>query len=381
LGGLTLAHSLAKHRIPYAIYERDNASGQRAQGYRVSIDDGGASGLRSAVDDMTFERFEKTCAASHPVGGRIDRPSGAVLQRGVLGLLGSGGVRMIVALLYRYLTKRWERWDWKGRESILGQCHLLMFTVFNSNSSSPLRLPSAGDRHYQVDRRVLRSALLESQSDKITYDSAFRSYSITDQGVTAHFFNGTSARGSLLVGADGIRSKVAAQLAGGSAFPLDLGLRTIYGKTPLSPKLEQALHRTLRKGISFVTDRSPSGYEVTLVLETMEFPAIAATDDYIFWAPTTRKGGFDQDDERLLGKTGKEAASLSVDLTAHWDPSIRVIFEQQAVEETAILRVSSSDPDRPPNWETNRRCWEMQCTVCHLPVVKEQMLQCTMPLC
>jgi hypothetical protein len=68
----------------------------------------------------------------------------------------------------------------------------------------------------------------------------------------------------------------------------------------------------------------------------MRFPTTAVMDDYIFWALTTRKGGFDQDDERLLGKTGKEAASLSVDFTAHWDPSIRVIFQQQAVEETAI---------------------------------------------
>ena len=201
----------------------------------------------------------------------------------------------------------------------------------------------------------MRSVLLESQADKITSNSTFRSYSITDQGVTAHFANGTSAQGSLLVGADGIRSKVAAQLAGSSAIPLDLGLRVLYGKTPLTPKLEQVLHATLRKGISFVTDRSPQGHKVTMVLETMRFPDDTAADDYIFWALTTRKGGFDEDDEKLLGMTGKEAAKLSVAFTALWDPSIRVIFEQQAVEETAILRVSSSDPDRPPTWDTNRR--------------------------
>lgn len=87
----------------------------------------------------------------------------------------------------------------------------------------------------------------------------------------------------------------------------------------------------------------------------MRFPDTSATDDYIFWALTTRRGGFDEDDEKLLGMTGKEAAKLSVAFTALWDPSIRVIFEQQAVEETAILRVSSSDPDRPPTWDINRR--------------------------
>jgi hypothetical protein len=114
LGGLTLAHSLAKHRIPYAIFERDGASNQRAQGYRVSIDEGGANGLRNALDRKTFERFEQTCATSHPVGGRIDGPSGRVLQKGILGLLGSGGIRMIIALLYRFLSKRWEDEKWIG---------------------------------------------------------------------------------------------------------------------------------------------------------------------------------------------------------------------------------------------------------------------------
>jgi len=114
LGGLTLAHSLAKHRIPYRIYERDSAASQRAQGYRVSIDEGGANGLRNALDAKTFQRFEETCAASNPVGGRIDGPSGKVLQRGILGLLGSGGITMIVALLYRFLSKRLENGKWKG---------------------------------------------------------------------------------------------------------------------------------------------------------------------------------------------------------------------------------------------------------------------------
>jgi len=224
-----------------------------------------------------------------------------------------------------------------------------------STQLTPFRLPEAGDKHYQVDRRILRSILLASQEDSITYDSAIESYSITPDGVVAKFANGTTAIGSLLVGADGIKSKVAAQLIGDSAAPLDLCLRIIYGKTPLSADVERALHITLRKGISFVTDRTADGDKVTLVLETMRFPDPSATENYIFWALTTRKGGFLDDDQRLLALTGQQVADLSIDFTKHWDPSIRVVFEKQAVFETAVLRVSSSDPDHPPTWDANSR--------------------------
>jgi hypothetical protein len=117
LGGLTLAHSLKKHNIPYKIFERDGDADQRAQGYRVSIDEGGAGGLKNAVDAETFELFEKTCAASSSPAGRIDGPSGQVLQKGIPGLLGSGGWWMIPALMYRFLSKRWEKSGWTGLTS------------------------------------------------------------------------------------------------------------------------------------------------------------------------------------------------------------------------------------------------------------------------
>ena len=84
LGGLTLAHSLKKHNIPYRIFERDSAQDQRAQGYRIGIDSGGAGGLQYALTPELFEEFEKTCPEWHRPGGRVDGPSGKVLQAGIL---------------------------------------------------------------------------------------------------------------------------------------------------------------------------------------------------------------------------------------------------------------------------------------------------------
>jgi 2-polyprenyl-6-methoxyphenol hydroxylase-like FAD-dependent oxidoreductase len=53
--------------------------------------------------------------------------------------------------------------------------------------------------------------------------------------------------------------------------------------------------------------------------------------------------------------SGREVAAVAQRFTAAWHPSIRTIFDNQAVDQTAALRVSSSNPDHPPTWPTDRR--------------------------
>jgi 2-polyprenyl-6-methoxyphenol hydroxylase-like FAD-dependent oxidoreductase len=206
-----------------------------------------------------------------------------------------------------------------------------------------------------VDRRVLRSLLLTDQSSLITYESAFTSYTTSPTSVTAHFANGTFAIGSLLVGADGVRSKVAAQLIGDLAEPQDLGYRIAYGKTYLTPEVEQRLHPSLQKGVSCVTDTTAKGHRLFLVLEAMRFTRSGATEDYMFWAMAAKKEAFDEEDEKLLAMQGQAAADLSLGLTAKWDPRIQIIFDKQAVNETAVLRVLGSNPEHTAAWRTDRR--------------------------
>ncbi|MFK4542518.1 2-polyprenyl-6-methoxyphenol hydroxylase-like FAD-dependent oxidoreductase [Streptomyces tendae] len=66
-----------------------------------------------------------------------------------------------------------------------------------------------------ISRAALQSALLTQAGDvPITFRAAATRYETDDEGVTVHFADGTTARGDILVGADGFRSAVRRQLAG-----------------------------------------------------------------------------------------------------------------------------------------------------------------------
>lgn len=159
------------------------------------------------------------------------------------------------------------------------------------------------------------------------------------------------------MGADGVRSLVASQLFGTTTIPRDLGRRIIYGKTPINLEVDQTLLEALRKGTSFVVDTSRAGKKVLMVVECMRFHDAACPGDYVFWALCARTGSFGDDlsDEELLSQSGKAAADLTVKLTSHWSPNVRVILEKQDEHETAVLRMSSSDPEGPAVWATDRR--------------------------
>lgn len=76
LGGLTLAQALAKHHIPFRIFERDAIRDQRFQGYRIRIHQLGLDALRECLPPRAFARFEETCAVNVKLSGRIDARTG-----------------------------------------------------------------------------------------------------------------------------------------------------------------------------------------------------------------------------------------------------------------------------------------------------------------
>ncbi|GAA5855227.1 hypothetical protein JCM8547_008993 [Rhodosporidiobolus lusitaniae] len=357
LGGLTLAHALHNRSIPFHVYERDSAASTRTQGYRISLDGMGVTGLRHALTDEVFERFERTVGEAKMPAGRVDARSGKVRGRGLLAVIGAGGAGMMLSLLGRYVRGRnWARW-----------------VPFSSawSAKEPLTLPGPHvDARYPVDRGVLRTILLESLPEgSVTFDAPFSSYTLADNAVTVHFSNPSLSpvTGSFLVATDGVSSRVAAQLVGPSSAPLDLDTSIVYGKTPLAPLIEAGLHESLKEGISFVTDEEGAageGKRILLVCEAMRFDRETGDkalpeEDYFFWALTAPRNVFSRPPSSSPSPSEEEEetpSALSLRLTSSWHPSLRPIFTLTNPSTSAFLRLSTSRPlPHAPSWKTDHR--------------------------
>ncbi|EHA20880.1 hypothetical protein ASPNIDRAFT_45265 [Aspergillus niger ATCC 1015] len=280
LGGLALAQGLRKHNIPFSVFERDAKQDFRAQGYRLRVMQ---ENLRTLLTPEMWSLFEKTAALDDGlpgVGVRLDALTGEPLPAG-----GGGGPPPGIH----------------------------------------------GARPYTVDRGTMREVLLQRLGEEnVHFGKRFERYEVKDDCVVAHFADGSSAVGGLLVGADGARSRVRRQLVPWYPF-VDTGMRMIFGKTGITEDVEGRLNECARRGMSLARDLREEAPK-TLLFEPMRMP----------------KG--DVEFERGSVKV----ARLSLELTSDWHPSVRVLLEEQDVEQTSTLRMASVRPDLPA-WESNSR--------------------------
>src|SRR3954466_7906501 len=160
LSGLALAQGLRKHGHTVEVFERD-ADLTRKTGYMLHMNAFGGEGLRTCLPDDLYE-------------------------------------------LYLDTSRRTPR----RRESIVLDSQL------NELSSQPhLGPPNDGPRpHTGVHRRTLRQVLSGRLRDRLHVGAPVVSYVEDADGVTVTLADGTTARGDLLIGADGIRSAVRTQL-------------------------------------------------------------------------------------------------------------------------------------------------------------------------
>ncbi|MFZ5892389.1 MAG: FAD-dependent monooxygenase [Myxococcota bacterium] len=162
---------------------------------KVLIVGSGIGGLTLAhalrVRGIAHEIFEQARQLS-------DVGAGLLLHPGALAALSQLGLRQAV-----------ER---AGHEILHGLAITSGGAVLQDTSLAALR-DDVGAGTFGIHRARLQEVLLAGL-EEVRLGRRFERYEADASGVTAHFSDGSSARGALLVGADGLRSRVRQQLLG-----------------------------------------------------------------------------------------------------------------------------------------------------------------------
>jgi len=315
LGGLAFAQGLKKANIPFHVYERDSTSAFHAQSYRIRISPEGGEALKNNLTPELFDLFERTCGGFFP------------------------GITRINALDGKPLVEE------------------NFFNGLRAPGLGPGPIAKNGGKPfgpYAVDRTIFRGLLSLGLEENVTFGKEFERYEESETGVTVHFKDGSKEEGGLLVGADGLRSRVRKQFLPESVV-VDTDGRIIYGKTIITEELREKIPEQNKKGITILVDKR---YETPLnfFYEPIYFAKDAGTKsngklpsmrDYIYWALFSRKATLGIEDDRLWKMTTEEIVKYSLKLSEGWDPNFRSILERQDVKQTCVVPTSSALPDIP----------------------------------
>ena len=310
-GGLALAHGLRRAGVDVQVFERDALRTEGLHGYRVGIDPDGSRALHALLPPELYETFVATCA-------------------------------------------RAPRWF-----SMLTEDLHEVLTLEIPVQADPL------ESEKSVSRMTLRQVLMTGLEDVITFGKEFTHFEQhTDGTVTAHFADGSSATGDILVGADGAGSRVRKQYLP-QARQEDTGIIAIAGKLPITAESASLLPPRVFQGISMV--QAPKGY--SCILHVMEFkwdrsgkiksgmgdsdaelikvwPGLQFdnTRDYINWGFSATADKFPAD---VMDRRGDDLARLVAEMTPNWHPNLRRLFELTDPSTCFPVNIKTSVPVDP----------------------------------
>ncbi len=300
LGGLCLAQGLKQHGIAVQIYEQDTAQDARRQGFRLRIDNTGRVALAACLPAALFALLVRTCA------------------------LPTRHINLLDARLAP-VSGHWVD-SWHDGEA---------------------------DADLRADRQIMREVLLTGLEGQVHFGKALRRYEEWEDGpVAIHFDDGTAAEADLLIGADGVGSRVRAQRFPG-ACAADAGTVCCYGKTMLDPASRQALAPQLQAGTSVIF--SPGW---TVVSDAMCFAphdpdqAIAKVEDYVYWAMIGQRSHLDIAADDGLDWSAAAVRDWIGRRVDGWPAPLRAMFTMSDGRATALAAVRSSP--LLPAWQPSR---------------------------
>ncbi|WP_410813396.1 FAD-dependent oxidoreductase [Micromonospora sp. 067-2] len=314
-GGMCLAHGLRAAGISVAVYERHRTRTDGLLGYRVGIGPTGSRALRECLPPELFDTFVATCARS--------------------------------PRYFNVITQR-----------------------LHQTASFALRPDTDPvDTDRSVSRMTLRQVLLTGMEDVVQFDKTCTGYEQHDDGtVTAVFADGSTAKGDLLVGADGTHSAIRRQYLP-HAVTHDAGSINIATKIPLNDHTRTLLPDGVRQGISLIF----ATHGIMGILHVMEFgwnqdgsvrSGIGSADaellehwpgllydntrDYIniiLWSTARR---FPPD---VMQRRGEDLIRLTLELTRGWHPNLRELLSYSDPGSVIPIKVATSEP--VPPWQAS----------------------------
>ncbi|RZQ63027.1 FAD-dependent oxidoreductase [Amycolatopsis suaedae] len=291
IGGLTLAHALRHAGIDVAVYDRDPAA-EATGGYRLRLDDRACDVL---ARHLAPARYQALLASS--AGPRSYRRFNVTDHR--------------LRLLFAEPRER-------GSDNLL------------------------------IGRIPLRRLLAGGLGDAVRFGTEFTGHTTGADGVTAHFADGTRARGDVLVGADGVGSRVAAALAS-RPTSAPAGVCGVAGRTPLTGTEEvPALLETgpaLAFGPGgvgvFLTKHDPAAGTIVDPAACTEVPAIVESP-CVIWGLLAPDEAYP---EGTRGLGGAALIGVADGLLDGWSETLRALVRSADPEWAAYFRFHAADPD------------------------------------
>jgi 2-polyprenyl-6-methoxyphenol hydroxylase-like FAD-dependent oxidoreductase len=309
VGGLALAQGLRREGVSAAVYERDRSLTSRLQGYRVHISPGGSLALHECLPPHLFAAFDRTCG----------KPARAI----------------------HFMAER--------------------MTPLLSIDAGIVKNDDAIARHRSVSRITLRQ-VLTAELDGVHFGKAFVRYAERGGKVVAHFDDGTSAEGDILVAADGGGSRVRRQLLPDAPL-IDTGVVAIGGKVFLDVNRDRVAP-PLRDGMCLVAARDG----ISLFVAVQEVPETAGaiggnepgsvqagavfenTRSYVMWGlgATRDKLGLDGAGEHDPARL----ATIATRAVAGWAPEFRELIALADPTTLSQFAIRTSTPVGA--WPTGR---------------------------
>jgi len=304
LGGLCLAHRLQRDGVEVTVYERDESSLCRTQGYRLRISPEGERALRDCVPQRNLRLLAATSA--------LRRESGMTAYD-------------------QHLEPQWAP------------------SIEDPRPDTPEKIDA-------VDRVTFRHVLLGGLESVVRYGKRFVRYELGDDDrVTVHFADGSSDVGDVVVAADGTHSRVRAQIRPDSE-PHDLGVRTVFARIPMEKAFANGLAEIFRDRFTYVI--GTDGHHLGLMpmvfrappptVAALLWPALRleAAQDYFLGVFNVHRDELAMPDEIFLGLSGARLRDFVVQRTARWHPDLRDVFAHADPEATFAVPLRASVPVR-----------------------------------